>query len=419
MSSPSPIAARVFPLAEADLCVKCGLCLPHCPTYVETGHEGDSPRGRIALMQGLATGLVPVTANLQQHLDGCLSCRRCEVVCPAKVPYGRLIDAGRSLQRAADAGRVRGLRLLSAVLTNATARRVLRFLFRWYQLTGVQKLLRSYPLLGRGRWARLESLLPGKQARPFKVPSAHAETSDGPEIVLFQGCVTDVLERGAIDASHALLQAAGYRVRAISGQTCCGALLQHSGEAQGAQRLAARNCAAFAGIDKVATNASGCAATLKDYADWGGSEGRRLADKTRDVHEWLFERREHLRFRPLRLRAALHRPCTHRNVLRSDEIMAQLLRRIPELELIELDPAQHCCGAAGLHFVAEPVMADRLLQRKLDAACSSRPDLILSSNIGCSLHLSAGFRRAGLKAPAVRHPVEVLAQQLDPPPLRS
>jgi glycolate oxidase iron-sulfur subunit len=95
--TPRPAAAHASLLDAADLCVKCGLCLPHCPTYGETRHEADSPRGRIALLQGLASDAITQTTTLEAHLDGCLSCRACERVCPAKVPYGQIIDAGRAL----------------------------------------------------------------------------------------------------------------------------------------------------------------------------------------------------------------------------------------------------------------------------------------------------------------------------------
>ena len=54
-------ASTAFPLADADKCVKCALCLPHCPTYRESLDEGESPRGRIALMQGFATGALDIT----------------------------------------------------------------------------------------------------------------------------------------------------------------------------------------------------------------------------------------------------------------------------------------------------------------------------------------------------------------------
>jgi glycolate oxidase iron-sulfur subunit len=86
-----------FPLADADRCVKCALCLPHCPTYRDSLDENESPRGRIALMQAAAREELAVDTRLAGHLNRCLGCRNCEPVCPADVPYGRLLDAGRAI----------------------------------------------------------------------------------------------------------------------------------------------------------------------------------------------------------------------------------------------------------------------------------------------------------------------------------
>jgi len=79
-------------LADADLCVKCGLCLPHCPTYQKTGDENESPRGRIALIQAWAGQQIGTSEKLLAHINNCLLCRSCERACPAVVPYGQLID---------------------------------------------------------------------------------------------------------------------------------------------------------------------------------------------------------------------------------------------------------------------------------------------------------------------------------------
>src|SRR3546814_20170178 len=130
-----------FPLAKADLCVKCGLCLPHCPTYQETRNEADSPRGRIMLMQGLASGMIGHSDSLQSHLDGCLSCRSCERVCPATVPYGELIDAGRAMLATQYVPASRLTRWLAPWLTSATLRRTPRALLTVSQRNGLLSLV--------------------------------------------------------------------------------------------------------------------------------------------------------------------------------------------------------------------------------------------------------------------------------------
>lgn len=406
--------AASFPIADADLCVKCGLCLPHCPTYGLTQHEGDSPRGRIALMQGLALGSIPATPKLETHLDGCLGCRSCESVCPAKVPYGRLIDAGRAALNERLPQRRRLPRLIGTALAGRESRRALGLLLWLYQACGLQALLRRLGLLGGGRLARLDSLLPPLPALPF---SARARGVDGPaDAALFTGCAGDLADSDSLAAAQRLLQRLGLRVALPPQQGCCGAVYQHAGLADEARACMQRNAEAFAGYPAVLATASGCSATLLDAPDLlGRPQGAALRAQVQDIHRFLLQRwPAGLRPRPLRARVAVHEPCTQRNVTGGGDALRALLRKIPEIELVELDPRQACCGAAGSHFITHPEDADRLLQPKLEASQALRPDYIVSSNIGCSLHLAAGLRRAGLKAPEVLHPLTLLDRQLGP-----
>lgn len=411
-------------IADADLCVKCAICLPHCPTYRLWQHEGDSPRGRIALIQGLAGGLVAPDARLEAHLDGCVSCRRCEDVCPARVPYSRLLDGGRALLARLRPARVRGVRWFGPLLVSRTGRALLRVAWAVYRRSRLQMLLRGSGLLGRGWLARVESFVPGRVSRIHPRWPEPPSNPDAIPIAVFRGCATDLFERDAIAATEALLAAAGYAVQPVADQGCCGALHQHAGLTEAARALARRNVAAFGDL-RIATLTSGCAATLRDYAQLLPGTDARMPARVREFSDWLLQPQARpLSFAPLqrRLRAALHVPCTAASTLKSDGSLRTLLSRVPGLELVDIDAGFGCCGAAGSHFLTHPEQSDRMLAPKLDSIARLAPDLVFSGNVGCSLHLAAGLRRARTSAtamlgegrrspPPVLHPATWLAQQ--------
>lgn len=412
MLGDSPAATpRVFPLAAADLCVKCGMCLPHCPTYRVTLDEAESPRGRIALMQGLATGALPPNAALQAHLDRCLTCRACEVVCPADVPYGRLIDAAREQLAERVPGRNRVPRLMAAVLTRRPLRFAIAALLWLYQRLGLQRLVRATRLLGRGPLARLESLLPDIHLP--HLPEASAPAHGGAPVALFANCTSPLVEPATLEAATTLLEELGCTVEVPEAQTCCGALHQHAGHAGQARDCAARNVAAFAGAAPIVGVASGCTAQLVEYpllsADPAAAA---FAGRVRDIHAFIAAHPvlPQLRFRPLEARVMLHTPCTLRNVVRGEAAVRALLERVPGLRIQAFD--SHCCGAAGSYFLTQPAMADALALAKVEQAAVARPDYVLSSNAGCGMHLGAALRRAGVRVP-VWHPLRLLAQQLE------
>lgn len=385
-----------FPLDLADRCVKCGLCLPHCPTYRLDGIEGASPRGRIALMQGVAEGRLEPGPALMQHIETCLGCRACESACPAGVPYGEILDAGRAML--AGQGWGRAPTLMTRLLRRPRLAARLAMLAR---VTGLTRLGRRLPGPGRAF-----ALLP-PQARPFRGVRTPGDGRRG-EVLFFTGCVGRALDGATLEDAVKVLAAAGWKVRAPDGQVCCGAIDQHGGRPGEASRLAGLNAAAFSGDAPVATCATGCAATLAEYGRLAPDAGGALARRVRDVAELLADAELPLGEPPYR-RIALHGPCTQRYVTRSGAATRRLLERLPGAHIREL-PAG-CCGAAGEMFLTRPELSNAILEPTIEAILAEPADVVVTSNIGCMMHLAAGLARRGRPLP-VLHPVSLVARSL-------
>ncbi|PCI12667.1 MAG: hypothetical protein COB71_08435 [Thiotrichales bacterium] len=398
-------------IKEADRCVKCGLCLPHCPTYQQLRDEGDSPRGRIALMQGLAQKKLPLSEKLIGHLDRCLVCRACEAMCPSEVKYGELLETTRAaIANETGAPSGRASEMMQRFVTRPAHRRNLSRLLRIYQASGLGWLARHSGLLRPLGLQRLEGVLPKLGAA---LPTQHYHPPLGEqkgEIGLFVGCMGDSLDTTTIHAAIRLLTHLGYGVHLPRKQNCCGALHLHRGDLKQANVLARENQSAFSelNIDALIYCASGCGSTLQKLESTGCNDapiieiGQFLAQT-----EWP----ETLALRPLNKQIAIHLPCSLNHVLKQGQAPATLLAKIPGITLVPLPDNQDCCGAAGDYMIRHPEIADELRDRKLRQLETIRPDILVSSNVGCALHIAAGMRNTGL-AIEVIHPVTLLARQL-------
>jgi glycolate oxidase iron-sulfur subunit len=395
---------------QAGLCVACGLCLPGCPTYRVTRDESESPRGRLSLMRALASGELAPSGKLVAHLDHCLACRACERACPSNVPYGRLFDNARERLLS---GQVRGGlygHALFALLLKPKPRRWLGKLLSLYQRSGLRWLVRTTGILRRSRLAELEAGIgdvgPQTAWRPLY---AAAEKRRG-DVAVFTGCVTDLVERQTITGAIHILNRLGYDVHIPTDQDCCGALHRQQGKSDEARSLMECNLRAFS--DKrfmaVLSCASGCSVRLREYGD-----GAPTTVAFRDITAFLAnaEWPEGLIPQPLLKRIAVHDACLQRNVLREEQSTYRLLGRIPGAEITPLPENSLCCGAGGGYFLDHPDMARALRAPKLAHLKALAPDMLVTTNTGCAMHLRGGLHESGLDI-EVLHPVALLARQL-------
>lgn len=411
-------------------CVHCGLCTAACPTYLETGNENDSPRGRIYLMRAVTDGRIELTNSVSRHLDLCLDCRSCESACPSGVQYGRLIEPFRVAMKQGvvpgqappkstwfDRWILHGLfpypRRLAWALWPAR-------MMQWLKLDKLADALGLTKLLPK-RLARMQRLLPQLRPRGADLPQfLPAAGERRARVALFTGCVGDAMFHHVNRATARVLQRNGCDVLIPQSQGCCGAIHYHSGSAEPALDAALTNEQAFDldDLDAVIVNVAGCGSMLKDYGhiaeelapDDDARRERliRFAAKVKDVSEFLAE----LGPRPPRDRVDLtvtyHDAChlCHAQQIRSQP--RQLLSLIPGLNVVPLPESEICCGAAGSYNLTEPEMADRLGNRKVDNILATGAQAVVTGNAGCSLQIQAMLRERGRGDIPVLHPVELL-----------
>jgi len=404
-------------------CVHCGFCLTACPTYLETGNELDSPRGRIYLMKSALEGELPMGGALVDHLDSCLGCLACEPACPSGVRYGALIEASRSqIERRFDRGA--GDKLYRSIIFSmfpypGRLRMLLPFLYL-YQKLGVRGLLRSTGLLGKisRKMELMEEMLPEVESptTPSALPPVLAAKGKKRfRVAMLTGCVQSVFLSNTNAATARVLAENGCEVVVPRNQGCCGALSVHSGRLSEGRDFARTTVKTFLDldVDAVIVNSAGCGSTMKEYGDKlkddpaFSAHARELANKTKDVMEFLSDIGLKGDLHELKLKVTYQDACHLGHAQRIKTHPRGVIETIPGLEFTEMPESDVCCGSAGIYNLVQPEMSQNLLERKINNLKTGEVDYLLAGNPGCLLQIQKGINKHGLGIKTA-HPVELL-----------
>ncbi len=420
-----------------NACIHCGLCLPACPTYLVTGRESESPRGRIYLLNQWQTGEQGYSDRLAEHIDSCLGCLGCQTACPSGVNYEGILSQARvALAQKRDWKLKALLRFVFQQLL-PDYKRLEQFgaALRIWQKLKFRQLLQSLanllPVPALLRLVALEANLP--DIPPF-VPLAKKSWQSGKKdetVQFFAGCIMNIFYNNVNQAAVRVLLSQGQIVE-VPEQTCCGALALHAGEKDIAQALAKRNIEYFGGKEgKIVVTSSGCAAMLKEYGQLFDSNdpwlarANAFAGRVQDITEFLachqfnenVLRQASLPVDSVAYHAACHLAHAQHIRLAPKKLLEELALALSnsegqakhDLTLIPLVDEEHCCGSAGIYNVLHPDMASKVLATKIVNLKNTGAQMVVTTNPGCLLQLQAGVRLNGLDV-QVCHLVELLDQ---------
>jgi glycolate oxidase iron-sulfur subunit len=408
---------------DIDDCVHCGFCLPACPTYVLWGDEMDSPRGRIYLIKKADDGQAAIDEVFRKHMDQCLGCMACMTACPSGVRYDRLIEPTRAqierkLDRSWSDAFLRWV--IFATLPYPSRLRKLLLPLRAYQSSGVQSLIRKSNLLRLlpRTVAAMEALLPNLRRRPTE-PIASAAAAGGVarrRVAVLSGCIQEVFFSHVNAATIRVLRAEGCEVVVPPNQSCCGALMLHSGLNERGMAFAKKTIQTFENldIDTIVINSAGCGSTMKEYGQllkddprWA-DRARIISAKCKDISELLAELEPRTSRHALNMRIAYHDACHLRHAQKVQDQPRKLLGDVPGLEVAEIPESSLCCGSAGVYNLFHPETADQLAERKVENLLTTRAEAVVSANPGCLLQLMKEMRRRGMSPMPTFHMVELI-----------
>ena len=404
----------------ADRCMKCGFCMSVCPVYSIDRRESHVARGRNMLVRMVRDGALATDESYRDSLSCCLLCGRCEAMCPAGVPSSaiavgarcelaekrglttsqRLIYRGMIKHRSAFAKLVRGLSWLPGMSNRESApvRHFPDVIASFFHGMCIPRL--SVPSLSR-RWPQQ---IPPQDVAPIG------------QVAVFTGCIFEFFMADAGSDMLLSLAKLGFEVSYPHDQTCCGLPVLSGGDRETARAIARRNIEVFSPYEHIVTGCASCGAHLKKYDslferdDPWREKAAAFAQRVEDFSEFLVKR-GHLA--PGRRQAGggaskagekaggkpkvtYHEACHIKWKQGVGEAPRKLLQGIEDIEFVEMEGADSCCGLGGYFGIAHPDLRLALLAKKVDAIRRSGADIVTAACPGCLVQIMDGLRRENL-----------------------
>ncbi len=400
-------------------CIRCGLCLAVCPTYLESLNEIDSPRGRVALARKGLDGELKISPNLNEQMYACLDCLACNDICPVGI---RPADLAVEMRRVQEQVRPRLWKqtVFGQVVPKPEWLEFLTGPLRLYERLGIRRMvyaLRLLQLMPR-RLRDMETLLPSMPRRPLRRVLPEITLARGGSRYragFFLGCAQNLIYAEESAAAVRVLARNGCTVVTPGATVCCGMPAMGFGRLEEVRRQARHNIQLFnkADVEVIVTDCATCGSVLKNYGSllagdpvWA-ERAAAFSAKVRDASEFLQSIPLEKPRGRIEARVTYHDPCHLRRGQGIWKQPRELLKMIDGLEFVELPDADRCCGMAGTQLITHYETSLKVLRRKTDNLAATRAAYVASGCPVCRMQITLGIRRAGLEMQVV-HPVALL-----------
>jgi glycolate oxidase iron-sulfur subunit len=408
-------------------CIKCGLCIAHCPVYKEVLLEEATPRGKVQLSRHLSEGNLELTEDVKEaFFSTCLLCGSCVANCPSGV-HGDHLFSGVRWRAAQRYGIDWRKRMMFQLLASSWKMSTSAWFGKWARRMFGGPWIEEKLSAGALNVARI----PPFNVRPFSATVPEVVRPEGKvnaKVLYFHGCATNYLYGAIGEAVVDVLKKMGVEVIIPKDQTCCGLPIFMSGERETALTCIRENLKLFArkDVDAVIVDCATCgAALMNEYAhllrdlrqlgeevkDEEIAAAELLSGKVKDVTVFIDAHKEWLppmKAAGPKLRVTYHDPC---HLVKGQKISAQprnVLKAIPGVEYVELPGANDCCGGGGSFQVEHAETSRKITKRKTDNIESTKAQVLCTCCPGCNLTIANHLD----KVIRVLHPVQLLQKAL-------
>lgn len=405
-------------------CVRCGKCRSVCPIFAEIRNETAAPRGHVFMVQMLRDGRVNPSNEVFDRLTNCLMCETCSINCPSGIDIHELNAAARSHIAEKNPSLSKNL-VFDTLWTRPGLLKTSTRLMRGAQKLGLQSMARGIGLTKMlpGDLSKAEAILdslPGKTARSILPERNPAIGEKKYTIGYFLGCATDLINPSVAVSAVDVLTRNGCEVIIPPDMKCCGLPHIANGKMATARELAAHNVRVFSryNFDYIITDCASCSSAIgpknMEFLLGGPLEkeaAMSFAEKTMDLTRFLVEKLDISvpagAVQDL-VKVTYHDPCHLANAQGIKNQPRELIRRIPGLQLVEMDLANRCCGGSGTFALTHYDLSMKVLDKKMASAMSTGAQYLATCCPSCTMQLRYGARRKNWNVQVV-HPVELLS----------